>query len=258
LTATNDQYLLATITEFVCIHTIPNVDSFNNRLVFSSEGETITVVIRPINHTITSLLADINEQLTPHTMQAVFNQHTMRISFYSNTPFSISDSTTCGTLIGVARTNTNAWDLPIASGVTPAYSIEMPNSINLTGPSHMNVRVNNFAVESFSPSGLASQVFARIPLHVNYGSINLYRPIEPLRFPLQTKMIDVLDLTLSNEQGRVLPMSFDFQIQFTFHTMHHLENRDSSIGTISWFLKTKVRDLPEDAYLENSDGLLTN
>lgn len=246
ISVTNDQFFLVTLTEFVCVNTIANVDGYNNTLVIGKGAETIIVTLREVNHTISSLISDINQQLTSHDIQAVFNASTLRITFYSNAAISILPATTCGLLIGVARSITNDWVLPLASGLTPAYSIEMPECINLTGTSFVNLRVNNFSVQSFSPSGLATQVFARIPMLVNYGSTCVYRPIEPLRFPIQAKMIDAIDITISNEQGRSIPMSFDFQVQFTFHTLHHFEERDSSIGTITWFMRTKVKDIMDD------------
>lgn len=242
-----NKFFLVTLSEFICTNTIPVIRSHNNALSFTRAGTSFTVYVTSQNYNIQTLVSQINTKLTGKAIQCVFDQVSLKLSFHSNQTFSIvntaNNPTTIGDVIGVDVNDLNEQIFPIVPNVPPIFTIKMSRIVNLVSCQYLNIRINDFQIQSFASNGRNTMVFARVPLTSNFGSQCVYRPIEPLRYPITRKVVNALFIQVTTDSGEAVPADFDFAMEVTFQPINGFVETPDDTGTHAWFYRSIMQPI---------------
>ena len=186
----------------------------------------------------------------------IYSNNSFRYTFVSSYDFNIKNTdaypTTCGHLIGSAKSSNNTYVYPIFAGV-PYFSIEMPSTVNFSPTPFVFLKINNINLTNINSFGTINDSLIRFPVNCQYGEMIQYRPAELNRFLISRSNINMIQIYLEDIYNNPLsiPSGVELQVALKIDYVYPPSLRDYDAGTISHYFKmnpiTAVEeDLTED------------
>ncbi len=189
-------------------------------------------------------------------VNCIYDTQSFRYKFVSAYDFHIRNTeahpTTCGALIGVAKSNNNEYIYPINATV-PYWSIVMPSTVNFSPTPFIFLKMSNINLSNINSFGDINDSLLRFPVNCDYGQMIQYRPTELNKFLIQSSNINTVQIHLEDVYNNPLaiPSGVELQVILKIEYIYPPPAQDYDTGTIPHFYKmnpiTSVEeDLSED------------
>ena len=196
----------------------------------------------------------INSQFTLLSIPVtcVYNNNSFKYTFVSSYDFNIKNTTdyptTCGGIIGVAKSDDNEFIFPLLAG-PPYFSVAMPSTVNFIATPYVFLKMNNVTLTNINSLGVISNALLRFPVNCEYGQMIQYRPTELNRFLIQRSDITSVELYLEDIHNNRLsiPSGADLQVILKFEYIYPAaEKTEFDAGTIPHYYRTTAITEPPD------------
>jgi hypothetical protein len=216
---------------FECPNSLYNINTTNNILNVSAEGNDVSITIPVGNYDsdtfavkITQLLAGEYDNLGDTLIVCEFNNDNYIFEFSSNNPFSIISTTADVELGLLGQTPT-----PLGSN----YICE--NVCNLAGISGIFIKIKNLGFNNLDSYGDITNTIARCDVNVNFGEYIFYSPAEVLYFAINDKNIQYLEVQLTDDEGNEIQLnggrwSLVLSAHFSYEKEVKLPSNSSNFG----------------------------
>lgn len=224
----------AAITTATIPLTFQGINSTNNTLYMTVDGQPVTVTLVPGNYTNTSLMNMLNAVmaaavLAQTTAPGISMVFTSTLSTDTGT-INFSTSTAGHTVVlisGPGSTTTAQVPLGLnypATGTatltfTSTASADSPNIINIIGPTEIHIRCSNFNVNIYETRVQnASSILAIIPIVGQQFDSVIYVPAYPKMFGDVGIRMDTLTFQITDEFGRIINLNgYGVKIQLALY-----------------------------------------
>ena len=200
--------ILLSFEDFRINNLLPNVTPLNNKLVITHAlGGVLDIPIPIKYYTAIQLRTYLNDVLSPYVTVTYDDYH---YNFVSTHFFSIDAGTTCRKLIGMVDA--------IDSNLYPAYTVSMPNKIDMTSTDYITIKIKELSVDMTAPNTNRDGTFVRIPINAPYGETIFYRPQFIHQFLLRKQNLRLLTLELQDQYGNIPTDDFSctFKVEYVY------------------------------------------
>ena len=254
--------MLLSVAQVSLPNVINNVTEYNNTFsVQTNHGPTLTnfTITIPVGiYSAWSFRDYLNSQFIARSIpiNCIYSTHSFRYTFVSSYDFNIKNTTnhptTCGYLIGVAKSSNNQYIFPIQAG-SPYFSIEMPSTVNFSSTPYVFLKISNISLSNINSRGNINDSLLRFPVNCEAGQMIQYRPTELNKFLIPSSNINTVRLHLEDVYNNPLaiPSGVELQVVLKIDYIYPAQDQDYGVGTIPYFYKTQPitvleQDLEED------------
>ena len=258
--------MLMSVQSITLPNVINNITENNNKLAFqilTSGGVSVVIynLTFPVGiYSAWSFRDYINSQtVAPYnSVQCIYDEKAFRFKFVSVNNFQIFNNTnhptTCGSVIGIAKTDANEYIIPIPA-TTPLYTLIMPSTVNFIATPYIFLKMSNITLTNINSLGVISNSLVRFPVNCEYGQMIQYRPTELNRFLIQRSDITSVELYLEDIHNNRLsiPSGVELQVILKFEYVYPAPEQSAyDAGTIPHYFRTNP---PADNVNEDDGGL---
>ena len=254
--------MLLSVAQVSLPNVINNVTEYNNIFsVQTNHSPTLTnfTITIPVGiYSAWSFRDYLNSQFIARSIQinCIYNTHSFKYTFVSSYDFNIKNTTnhptTCGYLIGVAKSSNNQYIFPIQAG-SPYFSIEMPSTVNFSSTPYVFLKISNISLSNINSRGNINDSLLRFPVNCEAGQMIQYRPTELNKFLIPSSNINTVRIHLEDVYNHPLaiPSGVELQVVLKIDYIYPAQEQDYGVGTIPYFYKTQPitvleQDLEED------------
>ncbi len=254
--------MLLSVAQVSLPNVINNVTEYNNTFsVQTNHSPTLTdfTIIIPVGiYSAWSFRDYLNSQFVARSIpiNCIYNTNSFKYTFVSSYDFSIKNTTnhptTCGQLIGVAKSSNNQYILPIQAG-SPYFSIEMPSTVYFSSTPYVFLKISNISLSNINSRGNINDSLLRFPVNCEAGQMIQYRPTELNKFLIPSSNINTVRIHLEDVYNHPLaiPSGVELQVVLKIDYIYPAPDQDYGVGTIPYFYKTQPitvleQDLEED------------
>jgi len=254
--------MLLSVAQVSLPNVINNVTEYNNIFsVQTNHSPTLTnfTITIPIGiYSAWSFRDYLNSQFIARSIpvNCIYSNYSFKYTFVSSYDFNIKNTTThpttCGYLIGVAKSSNNQYIFPIQAG-SPYFSIEMPSTVNFSSTPYVFLKISNISLSNINSRGNINDSLLRFPVNCEAGQMIQYRPTELNKFLLPSSNINTVRLHLEDVYNHPLaiPSGVELQVVLKIDYIYPAPDQDYGVGTIPYFYKSQPitvleQDLEED------------
>ena len=248
--------LLLSVTSVSLPNVINNVTEYNNEISVKAGSLQVTYRITiPVGIYSAWTFRDfLNTEFVSRSIPVtcIYNVNTFRYQFVSDYAFSIvnlgAHPTTCGSLIGVSKDESNQYIFPVVAG-TPFYSLIMPSTINFVATPYIFLKIQNISLTNINSKGNINDTLIRFPVNSEYGQMIQYRPPELNRFLIQKTDINSIQIKLEDIHNRPLsvPSGVELEVILKFDYINTPYQQNYETGTIAhYFKENPITNIEED------------
>jgi len=182
----------------------------------------------------------------------IYSNNSFRYTFVSTYAFNIKNTTnhptTCGHLIGSAKSSNNEYIYPIEATI-PYWTLVMPSTVNFSPSPFVFLKINNINLTNINSFGNINDSLVRFPVNCQYGDMIQYRPTELNRFLINRTNINMIQIYLEDIYNNPLsiPSGVELQVVLKIDYIYPPTLRDYDAGTISHYFKMNpIQAVEED------------
>lgn len=254
--------MLLSVAQVTLPNVINNVTEYNNTFSVQTNHSPVltdfTITIPVGIYSAWTFRNYLNSQFVARSIpiNCIYSTDSFRYTFVSSYDFRIQNTTTypttCGHLIGVAKSSDNQYILPIQAG-SPYFSIEMPSTVNFASTPYVFLKISNISLSNINSRGNINDSLLRFPVNCEAGQLIQYRPTELNKFLLPSSTINTVRIHLEDVYNNPLaiPSGVELQVVLKVEYIYPAPDQDYGVGTIPYFYKTQPitvleQDLEED------------
>ena len=219
--------MILSVEEFVISNSFNNIYAPYNEIYFTKSSFPIIQLAIPAGlYNINSFITQLNSQLIPYAITAVYNPLIFKLSFVCTQEISIVFCSFAN-MIGVSKDNKNQYIYPINSSL-PNYTIFMPGVIDFSGTSYIFLKCDDLALSNINSYGVINNTLARIPINSPYGYKIYYRPTETIKYMLNNYSISTLTFYLEDVLNNIIDIgSSEFQLLLKISYIYTPEEKNN-------------------------------
>ena len=256
--------MLMSVQSITLPNVINNITENNNKFSLQTNHSpsltNFTITIPVGIYSAWSLRDYLNSQFIARSIPVtcIYSTNSFKYTFVSSYDFNIKNTTnhptTCGSIIGVGKSDDNEFIFPILAGA-PYFSVAMPSTVNFIATPYVFLKMGNITLTNINSLGVISNSLVRFPVNCEYGQMIQYRPTEQTRFLIQRSDITSVELYLEDIYNNRLsiPSGVELQVILKFEYVYPAPEQSAyDAGTIPHYFRTNP---PADNENEDDGGL---